>query len=68
MTGKVVRGSEAVVTDGPYAEAKDLVLGFIDHRGATTSTQAVDIVARLPVRRRAAARSRSGPSVTTATL
>jgi hypothetical protein len=28
-TGKVVRGSKKVVTDGPYAEAKDLVLGFI---------------------------------------
>jgi hypothetical protein len=28
-TGKVVRGSKRVITDGPYAEAKDLVLGFI---------------------------------------
>jgi hypothetical protein len=28
-TGKVVRGKDRVVTDGPYAEAKDLVLGFI---------------------------------------
>jgi hypothetical protein len=31
-TGKVVHGSqqaEPIVTDGPYAEAKDLVLGFI---------------------------------------
>jgi hypothetical protein len=27
--GKVVRGKQKVVTDGPYAEAKDLVLGFI---------------------------------------
>jgi hypothetical protein len=27
--GKVVRGKKKVVTDGPYAEAKDLVLGFI---------------------------------------
>jgi hypothetical protein len=27
-TGKVVRGKQKVVTDGPYAEAKDLVLGF----------------------------------------
>jgi hypothetical protein len=27
--GKVVRGKKRVVTDGPYAEAKDLVLGFI---------------------------------------
>jgi hypothetical protein len=29
ITGKVVRGKTKVVTDGPYAEAKDLVLGFI---------------------------------------
>jgi hypothetical protein len=28
-TGVVVRGRDAVVTDGPYAEAKDMVLGFI---------------------------------------
>jgi hypothetical protein len=27
--GKVVRGSRKVVTDGPYVEAKDMVLGFI---------------------------------------
>jgi hypothetical protein len=26
--GSVVRGSKKVVTDGPYVEAKDLVLGF----------------------------------------
>jgi hypothetical protein len=26
--GKVVRGKARVVTDGPYTEAKDLVLGF----------------------------------------
>src|SRR5882724_2345829 len=29
LTGKVVCGKKKVVTDGPYAEAKDLVLGFI---------------------------------------
>jgi hypothetical protein len=27
--GRVVRGKKKVVTDGPYVEAKDLVLGFI---------------------------------------
>ena len=27
--GKVVRGQQKVVTDGPYVEAKDLVLGFL---------------------------------------
>jgi hypothetical protein len=28
-TGKVVRGNDKLVTDGPYAETKDLVAGFI---------------------------------------
>ncbi|MEP7000989.1 MAG: YciI family protein [bacterium] len=28
-TGKIVRGKNKIVTDGPYAEAKDMVLGFI---------------------------------------
>ena len=27
--GRVVRGPKKLVTDGPYVEAKDLVLGFI---------------------------------------
>jgi hypothetical protein len=29
VAGKVVRGPHKIVTDGPYAEAKDLILGFI---------------------------------------
>jgi hypothetical protein len=28
-TGKVVRGPSGLITDGPFAEAKDLVLGFM---------------------------------------
>jgi hypothetical protein len=28
MSGKVVRGPKKTVTDGPYAEAKDLIGGF----------------------------------------
>jgi len=28
LEGQVVRGKDSVVTDGPFAEAKDLVLGF----------------------------------------
>jgi hypothetical protein len=28
-TGKVVRGRKKLVTDGPYVEAKDMVLGFL---------------------------------------
>ncbi|HWW85133.1 MAG TPA: YciI family protein [Vicinamibacterales bacterium] len=27
--GKVIRGGKKVITDGPYVEAKDMVLGFI---------------------------------------
>ena len=29
LQGKVVRGPKPVISDGPYAEAKDLVLGFM---------------------------------------
>ena len=29
VEGRVVRGSKKVVTDGPFVELKDLVLGFI---------------------------------------
>jgi hypothetical protein len=29
LSGKVVRGRHKIVTDGPYTETKDLVLGFI---------------------------------------
>jgi hypothetical protein len=29
LAGKVVRGPSPVISDGPYAEAKDLVLGFM---------------------------------------
>jgi hypothetical protein len=28
-SGKLVRGKEAAVTDGPFVEAKDLIIGFI---------------------------------------
>jgi len=28
-TGKVVRGASGVITDGPFVEVKDMVLGFI---------------------------------------
>jgi hypothetical protein len=29
LQGKVVRGPNCVISDGPYVEAKDLVLGFM---------------------------------------
>lgn len=37
--GKVVRGAERTVTDGPYVEAKDIVLGFISARDMTEAVQ-----------------------------
>ena len=47
-TGKVVRGKDRTVTDGPYAEAKDLVLGFIVIE-ATSMDQAVELSRRCPM-------------------
>ena len=46
--GKVVRGRNLVVTDGPYAEAKDLLLGFlvIDARDLD---EAVEIARGCPI-------------------
>jgi hypothetical protein len=46
--GKVVRGKDRVVTDGPYVEAKDLVLGFliVDARDLA---QAVELAAGCPM-------------------
>ena len=47
-TGRVVRGPKAVVTDGPYVEAKDMVLGFslIEARDLA---QAVELASRCPM-------------------
>jgi hypothetical protein len=46
-TGKVVRGKNKLVTDGPYAEA-DLVLGFIVIE-ARDLTQAVELSTACPM-------------------
>ena len=46
--GKVVRGKARVVTDGPYAEAKDLVLGFMTIQ-ARDLAQAVEIAGTCPM-------------------
>jgi hypothetical protein len=46
-TGRVVRG-EGDVTDGPYVEAKDMVLGFIVVEAADI-TQAVALTAGCPL-------------------
>ena len=47
-TGKVVRGKEKVITDGPFAEAKDIVLGFIVVE-ASDLAEAVKIASRCPM-------------------
>jgi hypothetical protein len=47
-TGKVVRGRDKVVTDGPFIEAKDLVLGFIVVE-ARDLTQAVELASACPM-------------------
>jgi hypothetical protein len=47
-TGKVLRGPKAVVTDGPYVEAKDLILGFIVVE-ARDEAQAVELASGCPM-------------------
>jgi hypothetical protein len=48
VAGKVVRGPGATVTDGPYVEAKDLVLGFnVVH--ARDLDHAVELASRCPM-------------------
>ena len=47
-TGKVVRGRNKVVTDGPYLEAKDLLLGFIVIE-ARDLAQAVELSGGCPI-------------------
>ena len=46
--GKVVRGQKRVITDGPYVEAKDLVLGFIVVE-ARDLEQAVELSTGCPI-------------------
>ncbi len=46
--GRVVRGKKKVVTDGPYVEAKDLVLGFIVIQ-ARDLTEAVELSKACPM-------------------
>jgi len=47
-TGAVVHGKNKLVTDGPYLEAKDLVLGFVVIRAADLA-QAVELASRCPI-------------------
>jgi hypothetical protein len=46
--GKTVRGSSKTVTDGPYAEAKDLVSGFLLISAASLSA-AVELAGGCPI-------------------
>ncbi len=46
--GKVVRGKNKLVTDGPYVEAKDMVLGFIIVQ-ARDLAQAVELSTGCPM-------------------
>ena len=46
--GKVVRGKKKVVTDGPYVEGKDMVLGFIIVE-ASDLAQAVELATGCPM-------------------
>lgn len=46
--GKVVRGKARTVTDGPYVEAKDLVLGFITVE-ARDAAEAAELAAGCPM-------------------
>jgi hypothetical protein len=47
-TGKVVRGAQKTVTDGPYVEVKDLVAGFIVVE-ARDLAHAVELAAGCPM-------------------
>jgi hypothetical protein len=47
-TGKVVRGRKKLVTDGPYVEAKDLVLGFLVVQARDLS-EAAELAAGCPM-------------------
>ena len=48
--GKIVRGPNNIVTDGPFFEAKDMVLGFIIVE-ARDLTQAVELAGGCPMLR-----------------
>jgi hypothetical protein len=48
QAGKVVRSSKKLVTDGPYAESKDVVLGFMIV-GARDLHEAVEISKGCPI-------------------
>src|SRR5215831_8482258 len=47
-TGSVVSGKKRVITDGPYAEAKDVVLGFVVIE-ASDLAQAVELSKGCPM-------------------
>ncbi len=46
--GRVVRGKDKIITDGPYVEAKDIVLGFIIISAASLD-EAVRLASGCPI-------------------
>jgi len=46
--GKTIRGKKAAVTDGPYAESKDLVGGYLIVKAASLA-KATDIAKGCPI-------------------
>ena len=48
QTGKLVRGKEKTVTDGPFAEAKDIIGGYTLVQ-ATDLAQAVELTSGCPI-------------------
>jgi len=46
--GKVIRGKKQVVTDGPYAESKDLVGGYLIIQAASL-VQATEVARECPI-------------------
>jgi|SRR3954471_21792112 hypothetical protein len=52
-TGKVISGAKHVVTDGPYAESKDLVSGYVMIKAASLA-KATEIARTCPMGENAA--------------
>jgi len=47
-TGKIIRGDRKIVTDGPFVESKDMVLGFLSGE-ARDITQAIELANGCPI-------------------
>lgn len=47
-TGKIVKGSEKIVTDGPYVEGKEMVAGYLVCN-ANSEAEAIEIAKGSPI-------------------